>query len=298
MNELYYLSYLFAVIILSLLIYKAYIGFFSKDNISINEISVFQNSNNTDQHIVFLSHTETSSFLSNDHDNYVKNMSVVDLYARKVHSHNEYLQNISNYTCISFTQEEKQKLIECAKNADIFYKKLDLTRHDYYKLLNCKHISSMKWKFALTYKNNDKEYEDGLPHTREDIIFLSKEVLNYNQIDLTNTLIHEKLHIYQRFNKELMKKIIKEMNYSSFDLNQLSIQEKELIRSNPDLDGNIYYDVRSNKMMSGKYKSRTPKSISDVEIQNNFSIEHPYEKMAYDISGLYYKENLDKYKDI
>lgn len=270
---------------------------YSTKNNSLNYTNTFQNYHSVSQHIIFLSHTETTLFLSTDRDNYVKNLSATDLYARKVKTYNEYLQNISD-TSMSFTQEEKDKLSVCAKEADDFYRSIELSKHDYYSLLNGEHIANIKWKFALTYKNGDKQYEDGLPHTREDIIFLSKEILHYNNIDLTNSLIHEKLHIYQRFNKDLMQQIIKSMNYSLFELNKLDANEKQLIRSNPDLDGNIYYDTKSNKMMSGKYNSLMPKNISDVEIQNNFSIEHPYEKMAYDIAGLYYKQNLKKYQNI
>jgi len=71
-------------------------------------------------------------------------------------------------------------------------------------------VAGIKWVFANTYANYSKdvikEYEQGLPHTRENIILLSKNVLKYDELDLTSTLIHEKIHIYQRYNPELFDK--------------------------------------------------------------------------------------------
>jgi len=285
-----YILYFFVILLLAFLFYTFYVQYFAKDNTTV---SIFHNQGD---HVIFLSHIESSAFLLKDNDSYVKNMSHVDLYARKVRLHTEYIQNISDIT-MTFSQIEKEKLLTCAKLADEFYKQNNLNDLEYYKLLNRQHIANIPWKFALTQRKDGKDYEDGLPHTREDIIFLSKEVLHYNNIDLTNTLIHEKLHIYQRYNKDLMQTIIKHMNYAILDINMLDKNDRELIRCNPDLDGNIYYDNKSNKIMTCKYNSKTPRNISDVEI-SNFAIEHPYEMMAYDIAAIFYKVNLNKYKNI
>jgi len=292
MNINYFLYFLM-ILLLVFLIYKIYARFY-------NSPTTIQNNNDmltfTNDHIIFLTQEETRDFLLHDNDKYVNNMSVVDLYARHVSTNQEYLQKIADIAD-EFTPEEKEKLSKCAQMSDNFYNTMNFSEYDYYKSLNGKEIANNTWKFALTYKNKDKEYEDGLPHTREDIIFLSKSVVNYNEVDLTNTLIHEKLHIYQRYNKDKMNMIIKDMRYSILDPNKLESNDKELMRSNPDLDDIIYYDNKTNKLMSCKYNSKTPQNISDVEI-TNFSIEHPYEKMAYDIASLYYKQNLSKYKDI
>ncbi len=275
------------IILLAFFMYKIYYSHEDK------YISIFENKN---EYIYFMTHIETSTFLLNDNDKYVRNMSIVDLYARKVKSHQEYLQKIAD-TSISFTQEQKQKLTECSKKADTFFKTLDLSDNDYYTHINITNVADIPWKFALTYNNNNKIYEDGLPHTREDIIFLSKEILNYNDIDLISTLIHEKVHLFQRHNSNAMQQVINKMNFSALEPYQLSKHDKELIRANPDLDNKIYYDNRSNKIMLCKYNSYEPKNISDVEI-TNFSIEHPYEKMAYDIAGMFYKNNLSIYKNV
>jgi hypothetical protein len=302
MIDINYILYFFVTLLLVVFLYRIINPYLAHKETNIKTISVFHNQS---EHVIFLSHIEASMFLFKDNDNYVKNMSAVDLHARKVKSHEEYIQNISDIT-MSFSQSEKEKILACTKQADEFYKKMKSVIYsnasndsvsEYYKLLDGERIAGFPWKFGLTHKKDKKDYEDGLPHTRKDIIFLSKEQLVYNDIDLTNTLIHEKLHIYQRYNKVLMQQIIKDMNYAILDMNTLNKNEKELIRCNPDLDGNIYYDRLSNKMMICKYNSTTPKNISDVEI-SNFSIEHPYEMMAYEIASLFYKENLNTYKNI
>lgn len=239
----------------------------------------------TFHNIKYLTYNETSDFLLNDSDKYINNMSDADLYARKVKSKKEYLEKISK-NAISFNINEKEKLYICSNNADNFLK-------NYNNIIDGKDLVLIKWKFALVNNINDNEsieYEEGLPHTREDIIFLSKYVLNNDNYNLTNILIHEKVHIYQRYNKEKIEKIINDYGYKVSD----SIKNKKLIRANPDLNDKIYFDSKNNTEMIGLYKSDTPNGINDV-ILTNFSIEHPYEKMAYEIAEEYNKLHIKKY---
>jgi hypothetical protein len=131
-----------------------------------------------------------------------------------------------------------------------------------------------------------------MPHTRNDIIFLSKYVINNDEDNLINILIHEKVHIYQRYNYEKLEKIISKMGYG-FSRKNKNIK---LLRANPDLNDNIYYDKKNNIELIGTYKNNTPSGINDIII-TNFSAEHPYEKMAYDIAEEYTKQIMDKYKN-
>lgn len=248
----------------------------------------------TNNTINFMTHNDTEIFLKNDRDNYVKNMTDIDLYARKVKSYKEYLDNIASIS-ISYTDVEKSKIERCVHHADDFFKKIDFGKIGKYKKLNNNDILKIQWVFALTYKKGNIEYEEGLPHTRDNVIFLSKYVLNYTDIDLTNTLIHEKIHIYQRYNPSLFSKIIYDMNY--YILPQDAIKNKRFIRSNPDIDKNVYFDKTTNKENTCLYRTDKPSGINDIII-TNFSIEHPYERIAYDIASLYYKKNADMYKDI
>lgn len=280
--------YNFFIIVLMFIFIVYILYHIYKNNLEFKLIDKKEHFDN--QNIKYLTYNETADFLLKDPDNYVKNMTDIDLYARKVSSHDEYISEISK-NAISFNKDEKDKLLKCTELADNF---LNNYVNSVYNI-NGKDIANIKWIFALTNKRSKKdkiEYEEGLPHTRTDIIFLSKYVLNNNELDLTNILIHEKIHIYQRYNKELVENIIKNMGY------EITRKNKNiyLLRANPDLNDNIYYDKQNNIEMLGLYKNSTPNSISDIII-SNFSIEHPYEKMAYEIAEEYNKMHLNKYKN-
>jgi hypothetical protein len=165
-----------------------------------------------------------------------------------------------------------------------------------------------------------KENEQGLPHTRENIILLSKNVLKYDELNLTNTLIHEKIHIYQRYNPDIFDKIIKDMGL--IELDKKSFKYAKYIRSNPDTNNKLYYYAKNNnntmdffnkmmnaggdskikdydddKVMVCLYRNDKPNGISDVK-QKDFAEEHPYEKIAYEIAENFYKNNKNKYINI
>jgi hypothetical protein len=272
---------------------------------------ITENYENND-HIYFMTYKDTANFFANDADMYVRNMTDLDLHARKVKTHMEYINNIED-TAISFTEEEKDLLKRCAENADIFLRKESFKELKYMKYMkyaayiNGNNIADIKWVFANTYTNrfNDilKENEEGLPHTRENVIFLSKNVLKYDEITLTNTLIHEKIHIYQRYNSKIFDKIISEMGLKELD--KKSYKYAKYIRSNPDTNNKIYYaaaaadtaEIDEDSIMVCLYRNNKPNGINDV-IHTNYAKEHPYEKIAYEIAENFYKNNNDKYINI
>ena len=163
--------------------------------------------------------------------------------------------------------------------------------------MSCEGVSKLPWKFACTMNFKQYEYEEGFPHTREDIIFLSSKIIN-NHIavyeedeNLTSTLIHEKIHIFQRKNPHIMNNFLKDQGYKECNI---KIENK---RSNPDIDDKIYRSPASKECMYFNYRSSTPTKINDV-FQSNHSEEHPYEKMAYDIANEYSLKDMRKYKSI
>ena len=206
----------------------------------------------------FLSKEETIIFINADEDNYIKNLSIYDLKARKVKTTNEYLDLIS-HSCMDFTQEQKEKLMKSASQASSYFN------------------NGFKWKFALISSN----YEEGFPHTRTDIIFLSPAIINYQNDELTKTLIHESIHIYQRFNKKEVNDYLKKYGFQ-ISRKKGTDEKDKLIRSNPDLDEYIYMDNKGNEMIA-YYNSEKPNGIGDIYL-TNLSNEHPYEKIAYQIA--------------
>ena len=297
-------------------------------NFNFNFIEKYEEGNGSaanaanDDHIYFMTYKETANFFAKDNDRYVRNLSELDLHARGVKTHVEYMNQIED-TAISFTDDEKELLERCAKDADKYLRNERFKEVDYGKHLNGNDIADIKWIFANTYANyfNDviKENEQGLPHTRENIILLSKNVLKNDALHLTNTLLHEKIHIYQRYNPEIFDTIIKEMGLKELD--RKSFKQAKYIRSNPDTNNKIYYrkkDVSILDILSGVsgvsgdsgdteynlddvmvclYRNDKPNSINDV-IQKNYTAEHPYEKIAYEIAENFYKNNKNKYINI
>ena len=283
------LLFLLSIIFILIVIYIYY-------NNIVND--KYENSINNG-HIYFMNDKETSAFLRDDKDRYVRNMSVLDLCARNVKSHMEYINNIKE-TAISFEPAEKELLTKCAANADKYFKTEAYKELKYSKHLNGNNIADIKWIFANTstkrFNNKIMENEEGLPHTRANIIFVSKNVLKYDELNLTNTLIHEKIHIFQRYNTEILDKIISDMGLKELDRG--SYKYSKYIRTNPDTNNKIYYNVNNKELIFVcLYRNNNPNSINDV-LHNNYSTEHPYEKIAYEIAGNFYANNENKYINI
>jgi len=194
---------------------------------------------NYQNHIYFLNKNETIKFISDDNDNYLKNMSIYDLFARKVSNYKEYINLIIN-NCLDFNNEQI-RIIKKYSNGKTF-------------------------KIALI----NKIYEEGLPHTREDIIFISPELIKDN-INLERIIKHELIHINQRFNKKLYKNYIISRRRNT----------EPLIRANPDLDEYIYKNLINNLELYYIYSSNQPKGINDIIKINNLE-EHPNEIEAYE----------------
>lgn len=259
----------FYLLITSLIITTIIIFILSYIDYNNNYKDKFDNNNKDDNRNdnYYLNKEETVNFILNDNDNYIKSLSYYDLIARKVKTSNEYISIIINH-CLNFNETQKEKLDKCTKIANSFY------------------YNKYKWKFALI----DNVYEEGYPHTREDIIFLSPKIINYNDDALIEILIHESIHIYQRYNRDEMKQYLL-LNGYTISRNR---ETEPLIRANPDLDEYIYKD-KNNIEMIYKYSCRNPININDL-IKSNNNNEHPFEVMAYEISNKYSSLILSKYK--
>jgi hypothetical protein len=223
--------------------------------------------------MTFLTAGQTKQFLEMDIDTYVSTMTRPDLVARKVVSSEEYIEAIVA-AAAEFTNAEKSKLTECCKNADVRLLKL---RSKCLVGFDVDKAAKIPWKLAKT----DGRYEDGLPHTRTGIVFLTPQLIaNSSTESLTTTLIHEKVHLYQRLNREDAQKFARSKNIMLFT----EKQNFALARANPDTDGYIY--TRNKEPMVALYKSDQPSGITDVAPQSGPDGEHPYELQAYEIAKM------------
>ena len=108
-------------------------------------------------------------------------------------------------------------------------------------------------------------------------------MINNTLKNLINTLIHEKVHIYQKKFPEKMNNYISFYNFKKIKKRD----EYDNIRANPDLDNYIYQDSDNNT-----YKAQYNKNVLSVEDivyypKNNQMYEHPFEKMAIEIENKY-----------
>ena len=223
--------------------------------------------------IIFLKKDELYEILKKDEDNYYSKFYKNDFTSRKIKNINEYLEIIKS-SVDNINDYEKNKITLSIKKADDFFKNID------YKWFNGNKAIDIKWIIGLV---KDKTYEAGLPHTRHDIIIISKkDVNNFSDEKLIKTFIHEKIHLYQKKYKNDVELYLNEFNFKKIKLRD----ENDNTRANPDLDNFIYADNNNNQLKA--VFNNNPSSIEDIKYipYNNQSSEHPFEKMAIFIENL------------
>jgi hypothetical protein len=240
-------------------------------NKKINEITHIKEmfeSNST----VFLTKYDLIKILNNDNDDYYNKFTIYDLRARNINNKNEYYQNIEK-SATDMTDAEKKKIRESIEVVNTNFQNISITGFDGNK------ANSIPWKIGCIDK---KLYERGLPHTRDDIIIVSKKILNdYDVNRLAQTLAHEKVHIYQKIYKDDIQEYLNENNIKSIRKRTMN----DLGRANPDLDDYIYKDDKI--VYSANYNTEHPLSIEDITYNPKYgqSSEHPFEKMAIEIEN-------------
>lgn len=227
-----------------------------------------------DNNIIFLNNVQLLNILINNNDNYYDKFYGNDFNARNIKNIDEY-KHLMKQSVTDFNDIQKKKIRKCIYNADSYFSKLNL------EWFNGNKNNKIKWIIGSV---KGKLYENGLPHTRNNVIIMSHEKINnYSENFLTKTLIHEKVHIYQKNHSD---DIDIYLNKNKFN----KIKERDIhdnIRANPDLDNWIYKDNKEN-IYKAVYKDN-PSSIEDIEYKpiDNQSYEHPFEKMAIEIENKY-----------
>jgi len=221
--------------------------------------------------VSFFTAKETNDYLVKDEDKYVTRLTAQDLSARGVSTTTEYLQVVAT-TGLTFSDKEKTTLRNAATKAD------EMLSQFYGLGVVGSKTQNIHWCFA---KVGDA-YENGLPHTRSNVIFVPVKVISYSHKELISTLIHEKVHLYQRLYPEDIQAYLEFAGYIQWKERQFY----PLARSNPDIDPFVYIHPSTKQPMVALYASDTPKSISDVLVSSDYKNEHPYEEIAYAIATI------------
>jgi hypothetical protein len=221
-------------------------------------------------------------------------MTQVDLIARQAATQKEYEEMYVN-SYIPFTPQEKTLLKHLISKIDAH-------------LDPFKNINNIAWKLCKI----EKTMEKGYPHTLEDVIILSPRFFDMNKHDQETTLLHEKIHVFQRkYPIETHKLILDVMGF------QIKKPSDDMIihrRNNPDLNELTY--GKDDYHIMQVYNSFSPKDISDsktVMIKDNTSdiinrqvspealgvppdtiqLEHPYEIMASYLPQMIIKKKMN-----
>lgn len=174
-----------------------------------------------------------------DDSNYFNRMNNIDLLARNVNSIEAYIKLYKD-SIKDFSLDEKKSLSTVCKIIDEYTNKTNK-------------FSKIPWKFAK--QSND--IENGWPHTLGDAIILSSDFFKLNNKIQVKTLLHEKIHIYQRFYPIETNKLFIEWNFKPTD----KIKNIQLARNNPDINDFIY--EKEGKIVVQLYNSNNPKGIED-----------------------------------
>ncbi len=237
----------------------------------------FNNNTSINTSINILDKEQLIDFLKKDQDNYYKSFNKLDMIARNINSISNY-NNFIEKSCVNPTNKQINILEHLISKADKLISKYSCIG------FNGKLCSDLKWNIGLI---DGKKYEYGLPHTRNNIIIIPISIIN-NSNDFLKTLIHEKIHIYQKTYNNDIYLYINENGYKKYKTKDKLYSDQECnIRSNPDLNDWIYLDKNNNIMMTC-YNNDHPSSIIDTKTQpiNSSYYEHPYEYMAYNLANI------------
>jgi len=220
------------------------------------------------KNVEFVDKETLIQMLINDNDNFYKYFFSNDYKVRNINNISEYNNRIIS-SVVNLNQDEKNKVIQCCN--DIEDKK--------YSWFDNVKFNNIKWKIGTV---SGTLYENGLPHTRNDVIIISKEYINKSSIkELTRTLLHEKVHIYQKLYPEDVDNFL-----DSYKFRKLKLRDaQDNTRANPDIDQWIYVDGNNNNTVYKAEYNPNPISLHDTKLSSQL-YEHPFEKMAIEISNI------------
>lgn len=231
---------------------------------------VYYLNNNKEPDIIYLNKDDLADILKKDKDKYFFKMSKLNLELRDIDNLNSYLLSIND---LLYTISNSEKIIinNAIKKANIhlkraskYLKKRKFVGFDYNKIKN------QSWIIGCS---TGQKFEFGYPHTRMDIIILNYE--NIYDPDLYKTLMHERIHIYQRFYPNDINLFLNKFNFikvKNYHFDNLS---------NPD-SNNIIYSINNIIFECKIIKSNNLKLTLEYT-KNKHIYEHPYEWFAYKI---------------
>jgi len=233
---------------------------------------------------------DTKMLLLSDPGGYVANLTSADLAARGARSSAEYLASVGELAH-DFTEAERRATARAILSAQAWLTGAERAGRTL-SGVNFAKLAKMPWRVAATAPAAAAAYEANLPHTRSDVVFVAPALIpsgddTVSQKRFAATLLHEKIHVYQRTHPQDIAAALDAAGY----VRDGPRDRLPLVRANPDLDEWVYRDPEAGpnkgKPMVALYASDTPAGISDVTQPSAAAFEHPYERMAYRIAAMY-----------
>jgi len=231
-------------------------------------------------HIHFLSADETRDVISSNADGYFERFTQNDLKARTQQSASSLEQYIQGFNCGDFTESNKDLIDDCVAEIETI-----VVKDPYVDWVDSKKFHAIPWKIGLI---EDDSYEYGLPHTRGDTILINKRAVNrIDRKDFMNTLIHEKLHVYQKLYPADFQKYLDYHGFVKYSRYGNGLSQSD-IAANPDTDEYVYAKKSGLKKVvyCGKYDFSTGKTgVKSIVYQpiNDPKYDHPRELAVYNL---------------
>jgi hypothetical protein len=213
-------------------------------------------------------------------ENYFINWNKLDYDARGIHQKHE--QNAEYMIQQTIAYIRPLNGIEKEHYDQLLAKCNGIIEESYY--YNLAHVKADIWI------SNDN-FEASLPHTHGTTIILPQKYISYSSDAQIKTLIHEKVHIFQRLFPIVCQKLY--LNYWKLKISGIHnkgyfsfISTKA--RSNPDNNNLIYSE--SGKHIIAKYLT-DKSSLSEIDDKR----DHPNEMMAYIWTALILNEPVPIY---
>ena len=222
-----------------------------------------------ENHLIILGREDTLDYIKGLKDNYYDSFTDLDFKARNVESLEDYLRLLSETSGPS--NEHRDLIRRCVYEIDSdeeLWSKIG--NHDW---INVARLRAIPWKIGLT----PVTYEFGLPHTRGDAIFMPE--LKEGSIEvLKDTLLHEKLHVYQKMYPDDFKRYLNSEGFVRYCKRRDVIN----VAANPDADEWVY--MRDAQIFVGKYSkgSSRRRTVSYTPI-NNPRYDCPQEYAVYNL---------------
>ncbi len=201
---------------------------------------------------------------------YFTEMSTLDIRARGADSAEAYLTRYER-SIVPLSEKQKDAIEDLAHGVD------NLTKA-------YKRLYAIPWK-VVAFQGVEHDF----PHTIADIVFLPIDILDDTAKSAMETLLHEKIHVYQRaFPLETNLLVQKMWGYKMHSLRA----RHPLARNNPDLNQVVYGRQRwgmlqeftntANDLRDSKVRFVGDEPDTWTAVAERY--EHPYERMAYEIS--------------